>query len=101
MVKDNILHIEFGEFGNHYEMNFDLGSIAKMAGAKKTDRYQDDHNQWRSSTLTLLTFPQARKIINAILEFADPEDFDAVDEAFQENKKLYAIWKEKLDKWKE
>ena len=100
MVKDNILHIEFGEFGNHYEMNFDLDGIARRAGVRE-EKYKDENGVWHTGTLILLPIPQARKIINTILKYADPEDYGVIGEAFRKNKKLYKIWKEKLDKWKE
>ena len=97
MVKDNVLYIEFGEFGEHCEMKFDLDGIARRAGVRE-EKYKDENGVWHTDTLILLPIPQARKIINTILKYADPEDYGVIGEAFRKNKKLYKIWEEKLKK---
>ena len=91
--------LTFGESssGQSWSMTLDLEEIAREAGVRKRVTWKDPATgTWYKEDCTPIPLPRARRIINLILRYAEPEDLDAVDKAFRENEKLYKIWKEKL-----
>lgn len=95
LSEDNILTIRDFDFGNSWEMRFDLNVIVEQAGNKGKERWQDEKGYSHTSTFTLMNLSQVRRIVKMILEYADPEDLDAVDGIFRKNEKLYRIWRAK------
>lgn len=94
-MDDHILTIGSGDFNQHWKMQVDLDVIADEAGVRKCEKWQDENGVWYYDYYVCYPLARARKLINLILEYASEEDLRKVDEAFQKNKKLYKIWKEK------
>lgn len=100
LTEDNILTIGEGDFGHTWRMTFDLNVIVKEAGViKRVPAWTDPATgvRYRGVNYVLLPLPQARRIINYILQYATSEEIDRIGEIFRKNEKLYKIWKEKLN----
>lgn len=101
LTEDNILTIGSSDFGHSWRMTLNLNVITEEAGKRVTDPAWTDPDtgiRYRGDTYTLLPLPQARKIINLILEYANMGELERIDEIFRKNAKLYKIWKEKYEK---
>ena len=100
LTEDNILKIGSVDFNQSWSMTLDLNVIAKEAGVKKKETAWTDPKtgvRYEGYTFVMLPLPQARRIINMILQYATICELEKVDEIFRKNPKLYKIWKEKLN----
>lgn len=89
--------IRIGDVYSWVKIDFNLEQIAKDAGRRVTEIWADDDGRPERHTYVVLPLPQARKIINAILEYGEDADIEQAEEVFRSNQKLYRIWKEKRD----
>lgn len=98
MVNDNALLIWERDFSDGWRMELNLDKIVEDAGTvKKTSYYDPDTKKTTYHREVLLPLPQCRRIINMILECAEPEDLDEVGEFFRKNDKLWMIWNQKRE----
>lgn len=99
LTENNILTIGESNFGQKWRMTLDLNVITEEAGVRKRNTWTDPKTGVRyREDFTPMPLPRARKLINLILQYAEPEELEAIGAVFRKNQRLYQIWREKLSK---